>query len=83
MTKAHRIFQIDAFTDRAFSGNPAAVCLPGAPCEDDWMAKLALELNQSSTTFVEERGDVFGIRWFSRRGELALNGTGTLCSAHV
>lgn len=83
MTNTHRIFQIDAFTDRAFSGNPAAVCLPGAPCADDWMSKLALELNQSSTTFVEQRGEVFGIRWFSRRGELALNGTGTLCSAHV
>jgi PhzF family phenazine biosynthesis protein len=83
MTDKHRIFQIDAFTDRAFSGNPAAICLPGGPCDDEWMAKLALELNQSSTTFVEALGEAFRIRWFGRRGELALNGTGTLCSAHV
>jgi predicted PhzF superfamily epimerase YddE/YHI9 len=84
MTNKHQIFQIDAFTDRAFSGNPAAVCMPAQPCEAEWMEKLAMELNQSSTTFIEDRGDSFAIRWFSRRGgELALNGTGTLCSAHV
>jgi len=83
MTGKHQIFQVDAFTDRVFAGNPAAVCLPAESRDAEWMHALARELNQSSTTFIEERGDVFGIRWFTRREELVLNGTGTLCSAHV
>jgi predicted PhzF superfamily epimerase YddE/YHI9 len=83
MTSKHQIFQIDAFTDHAFGGNPAAVCLPAQPCEAEWMHALARELNQSSTTFVEQRPDGFSIRWFTRREELVINGTGTLCAAHV
>jgi PhzF family phenazine biosynthesis protein len=83
MASGHRVFQVDAFTDRVFGGNPAAVCLPFEPRDADWMQKLAIELNQSSTTFVEGRGEAFAIRWFTRYEELVINGTGTLCSAHV
>ncbi|MFN0071295.1 MAG: PhzF family phenazine biosynthesis protein [Chloroflexota bacterium] len=83
MTSSKQIFQIDAFTERIFGGNAAAVCLLGEPCEAEWMQELARELNQSSTTFITEAPDGFSIRWFTRREELVINGTGTLCSAHV
>jgi PhzF family phenazine biosynthesis protein len=78
-----RVFHLNAFTDRIFSGNAAAVCLLDGPRDDAWLQKLAQEMGQSSTTFVEPVGEEFRIRWFTVVQELSLNGTGTLCSAHV
>jgi len=51
-----RLFQIDAFTDAPFAGNPAAVCLlDGAPVDDTWMQRVAAEMNLSETAFVDRR----------------------------
>src|SRR5262249_52978227 len=63
------IYQVDAFTGKAFTGNPAAVCLlkedqhPGAP----WMQLVAAEMNLAETAFVqpEPTGDAFSLRWFT------------------
>ena len=47
-----RVFQIDAFTDRPFKGNPAAVCLLQEPADEQWMRNMAAEMNLSETAFV-------------------------------
>ncbi|MGI6419671.1 MAG: PhzF family phenazine biosynthesis protein [Thermoguttaceae bacterium] len=46
------LFQVDAFTDQPFRGNPAAVCLPPEPKADDWMQAVAAEMNLSETAFL-------------------------------
>ncbi len=77
------IVQVDAFTDRAFSGNPAAVCLLDAPREDGWMQNVAREMNLSETAFLIRRDDGFDLRWFTPEVEVDLCGHATLASAHV
>lgn len=78
------IYFVDAFTDRPFAGNPAAVCPLLTPREEGWMQALATELNLSETAFVEPRasGD-WGLRWFTPKAEVDLCGHATLASAHV
>ncbi|MGE0494888.1 MAG: PhzF family phenazine biosynthesis protein [Vulcanimicrobiota bacterium] len=78
-----RIYQVDAFTDRPFRGNPAAVCVLEQPAEPGWMQSLALEMNLSETAFVHREGDGYQIRWFTPTAEVALCGHATLASAHV
>lgn len=78
-----RLFQVDAFTDTAFRGNPAAVCLLGGPADPAWMQAAATEMNLSETAFVEPRADGYGLRWFTPATEVALCGHATLASAHV
>lgn len=79
-----RLFHVDAFTDRPFGGNPAAVCLLDSPADESWMQSLAAELNLSETAFVQERaGGTFGLRWFTPAAEVVLCGHATLASAHV
>jgi len=78
-----RIFQVDAFTHRAFAGNPAAVCILPEPRDDSWMQNLAREMNLSETAFVQKHDDGFGLRWFTPTVEVALCGHATLASAHV
>ena len=78
------IYTVDAFTDRAFAGNPAAVCLLEAPRDADWMQSIAAEMNLSETAFVSPHaGDGFDLRWFTPTVEVALCGHATLASAHV
>jgi PhzF family phenazine biosynthesis protein len=78
------IFTIDAFTDRAFRGNPAGVCLLDAPREADWMQDVAREMNLSETAFLSPHdGDGFDLRWFTPAVEVALCGHATLASAHA
>jgi PhzF family phenazine biosynthesis protein len=77
------LFLVDAFADRPFAGNPAAVVLLEASAQADWMQAVAVELNQPATAFVTPDGDGFALRWFTRTAELALCGHGTLASAHV
>ena len=78
-----RIFQVDAFADRPFAGNPAAVCLfSGAP-DDAWKQDVARELNLAATAFVERDAEGFSLRWFSPQVELNLCGHGTLAAAHL
>lgn len=77
------LWQIDAFTDRPFAGNPAAVCLLQQEAEPAWMQAVAAEMNLSETAFVTPRGQGFGLRWFTPRVEVDLCGHATLASAHA
>jgi PhzF family phenazine biosynthesis protein len=77
------IFCVDAFTDRAFRGNPAAVCLLEESLDDASMRDIAAELNLSETAFVVTQDDGFGLRWFTPTVEVELCGHATLASAHV
>ncbi len=78
------LFQIDAFTDRPFAGNPAAVCPVEAFPADDVMLAIARENNLSETAFVKARADgAFDLRWFTPAHEVDLCGHATLASGHV
>src|SRR5262249_52881957 len=77
------LFHVDAFTDRPFSGNPAAVCLLPAWKEDRWLQAVAREMNLSETAFLVEQADYFDLRWFTPKVEVYLCGHATLASAHV
>ncbi|MBS1252138.1 MAG: putative isomerase YddE [Anaerolineales bacterium] len=77
------IFQVDAFTDTPFSGNPAAVCVLSAPADEVWMQNVALEMNLSETAFLQRRDDGFNLRWFTPAVEVDLCGHATLASAHI
>jgi PhzF family phenazine biosynthesis protein len=77
------LFQVDAFTEEPFHGNPAAVCLLEAPADAAWMQAVAAEMNLSETAFVVPQGDTFGLRWFTPAVEVPLCGHATLASAHV
>jgi PhzF family phenazine biosynthesis protein len=79
-----RVVQVDAFTDRPFSGNPAAVVVLEKPREEGWMQNVALEMNLSETAFLVARKDGgFDLRWFTPVIEVDLCGHATLASAHV
>jgi predicted PhzF superfamily epimerase YddE/YHI9 len=78
------LFLVDAFAERAFAGNTAAVCLLDGPAENAWMQRVAAELGQAATAFVSPSGNgVLGLRWFTVTTELTLCGHGTLAAAHV
>ena len=76
------IWQVDAFADRPFSGNPAAVCLLPAWRADSWLQAVAAEMNLSETAFLVPRGEAFELRWFTPAVEVELCGHATLASAH-
>ena len=78
-----RILQIDAFTDRPFRGNPAAVCLLEGPAPSDWMQAVAAEMNLSETAFVHKTVEGFGLRWFTPLVEVDLCGHATLAASHA
>lgn len=78
-----KIFQVDAFTDRPFTGNPAAVCILTEPHDANWMQDVAREMNLSETAFLYRQGDGFNLRWFTPLVEVDLCGHATLASAHV
>jgi PhzF family phenazine biosynthesis protein len=77
------LYQIDAFTDRPFAGNPAAVMPLGAWLPDPVMQAIAAENNLSETAFFVPEGEGFRIRWFMPVGEIDLCGHATLASAFV
>ena len=77
-----RIAQIDAFTDRPFRGNPAAVCLLRSFPEAREMQILAREMNLSETAFLKPTEDGHELRWFTPAVEVDLCGHATLASAH-
>lgn len=77
------ILVVDAFTDRPFAGNPAAVCLLPAPADEAWMRDVAREMNLAETAFLHRTGDGFALRWFTPAVEVDLCGHATLASAHV
>ena len=76
-------FQVDAFTNRLFHGNPAAVCLLDASRPAKWMQSVAAENNLSETAFVVPLKTGFGLRWFTPEVEVELCGHATLATAHV
>ena len=77
------LFHVDAFTDRPFAGNPAAVCLLPSWKEDRWLQAVAREMNLSETAFLVKQPDHFDLRWFTPKVEVDLCGHATLASAHV
>jgi PhzF family phenazine biosynthesis protein len=77
------IFQVDAFTDRIFSGNPAAVCILAGARDEIWMQDVAREMNLSETAFLLREGDGYRLRWFTPVVEVDLCGHATLASAHT
>ncbi len=77
------IYQVDAFTDRPFAGNPAAVCVLESPASDSWMQALAREMNLSETAFLTREEDGYRLRWFTPAVEVDLCGHATLAAAHV
>jgi PhzF family phenazine biosynthesis protein len=81
-----RIHVVDAFTDRPFAGNPAAVCVLATPADAGWMQRVAMEMALSETAFLRPLGEPdadFELRWFTPKVEVALCGHATLASAHV
>jgi PhzF family phenazine biosynthesis protein len=80
-----RIRIIDAFTERAFRGNQAGVCVlpPGDWPDEGWMQHVAAELNCAETAFARPVGDRWGLRWFTPAVEVAMCGHATLATAHA
>ena len=77
------ITQVDAFADRPFTGNPAAVCILPGPADAGWMQAVAGEMNLSETAFLHRIEEGFALRWFTPTVEVDLCGHATLASAHV
>jgi PhzF family phenazine biosynthesis protein len=77
------IFQVDAFTDKVFHGNPAAVCLLHDWFNDELMQAIAVENNLSETAFIIESKNELQIRWFTPNGEINLCGHATLAAGFV
>lgn len=80
---AYPLYQVDAFADRVFQGNPAAVMVLHEALPDDVMQQLALENNLSETAFLLPQADGWNIRWFMPGQEVDLCGHATLAGAHV
>ncbi len=72
---------VDAFTDSPFTGNPAAVCVLDAPAGEDWMRRVAREMNLSETAFLHPIEGGCSLRWFTPSVEVSLCGHATLASA--
>jgi PhzF family phenazine biosynthesis protein len=77
------LFHVDAFTDKPFAGNPAAVCILTGERPDAWMQQVGAEMNLSETAFVQKQDNGFRLRWFTPKVEVDLCGHATLASAHV
>ena len=78
------IFQVDAFADRPFAGNPAGVCILEKPAPEKWMQVVAAEMNVAETAFLVRRTDgAYDLRWFTPTVEVDLCGHATLASAHI
>jgi PhzF family phenazine biosynthesis protein len=77
------IYQVDAFTNKVFGGNPAAICPLEEWLDAELMQKIALENNLSETAYFVKREDFYEIRWFTPTYEIDLCGHATLASAYV
>jgi len=78
-----RIIQVDAFTNRPFAGNPAAVCVLPAMLPEQWMRDVAREMNLSETAFLTPQDGGYHLRWFTPAVEVDLWVHATVASAHV
>ncbi len=77
------IYQVDAFTNKPFSGNPAGVCLMPVHGDEAWMQQVAREMNLSETAFLNPEIGGYHLRWFTPAVEVDLCGHATLASAHI
>ena len=77
------IYQADAFTDKLFGGNPAAICPLTEWLPDDVMQTIAAENNLAETAFFVKNEDIYLLRWFTPELEIDLCGHATLASAHI
>ncbi len=80
------IYQVDAFTEEPFKGNPAGVYISKTPRDETWMRGMAMEMNLSETAFLsrmENEEDGYSLRWFTPKVEVDLCGHATLASAHI
>ena len=84
------IYQIDAFTDKSFKGNPAAICLISENYPDITLQKIAAEMNLSETAFLYvlnideiKKSNKFRLRWFTPKVEVNLCGQATLATSHL
>src|SRR5947208_6145879 len=78
-----RVVQVDAFTNRPFAGNPAAVCVLPEAMPEQWLKDVAREMNLSETAFLTARDGGFDLRWLTPAVEVDLCGHATVASAHV
>lgn len=78
-----KIYQVDAFTDKPFKGNPAAVCILESGPSERYMQDAAAEMNLAETAFLVPMNDGYSLRWFTPNSEVDLCGHATLASAHV
>lgn len=74
---------VDAFTEKVFAGNPAAVCVMERWLDDRTMEKIAIENNLSETAFAVKEGEHYHLRWFTPGGEVELCGHATLATAYI
>ena len=77
------IYQVDAFAEKPFEGNPAAVCVLSEEEPAEWMQSVAGEMNLAETAFVRRLDEGYELRWFTPVLEVALCGHATLASAHA
>lgn len=78
-----KIYQVDAFTEKPFMGNPAAVCILKNYPTEKWMQDVAGEMNLAETAFLVPMNDGYSLRWFTPNSEVDLCGHATLASAHI
>lgn len=79
----YKLYQVDAFTDKLFGGNPAAVCPLAEWLSDDILQKIAMENNLAETAFYVGQDDRYEIRWFTPKVEVDLCGHATLAAAFI
>lgn len=77
------IYQVDSFTDKPFTGNPAGVCILDKAADETWMQNVAMEMNLAETAFLYPIVDGYNLRWFTPAVEVDLCGHATLASAHI
>jgi len=78
------IYVVDAFTEKPFGGNPAGVCLLDKPADEQWMQRVANEMQHAETAFLYPLSDgSHNLRWFTPTIEVDLCGHATLASAHI
>ena len=78
-----KMYQVDAFTQELFKGNPAAVIVTEQWLDENLMQNIALENNLSETAFTVRNGEDYDLRWFTPGGEIDLCGHATLATAYV
>jgi PhzF family phenazine biosynthesis protein len=79
----YKLYQVDAFTDKLFGGNPAAVCPLAEWLNDDLLQKIAMENNLAETVFYVQQDNQYEIRWFTPKVEVDLCGHATLAAAFI